>query len=125
MKLTNGELYALREPFQEILKVTLPVLVSYKLAKLNIKITEELKVLDQTRDGLVKKNRTEGQTDLKSTDAGWAPFVTEMNELLTVEVELELPGNTKIKIPAKVGEKDVEIAGGVLAALDKIVEVVE
>lgn len=54
MKLNNGEIFTASEPLKKLLEEKFPVKVSYGLAKLANKLQEQLKVIDDVRNGLIK-----------------------------------------------------------------------
>lgn len=135
MKLNNGEIFVAREPLQKLMEQKFPVMVSYKLAKMVSKLNEQMKVIDDVRNGLI---RTYGKPDKENpqqiavpTDSKDYPkFIEEFNELMTQEVEIVFD---KVKLPEKVAatcdkcshnmDKMLEIEPSVLMALDKFVEV--
>ncbi len=135
MKLTNGEIYIAKEPLQQVMGQKFPVMVSYKLAKLASKLNEQLKVIEEVRNGLIKKYGEvdeKGQTSVKQDGENWAKFVEEFNELMTHEVEIPSLVE-KVKLPEKVAstcdkcnhnmDKALEIEPQILMALDKFIEV--
>ena len=54
MKLNNGEIFNAREPLQKLLQEKIPVKVSYGLAKLANGLNNQLKIIDDFRNGLIK-----------------------------------------------------------------------
>ena len=135
MKLNNGEIFTAREPLGKLMEQKFPVKVSYGLAKLANKLSEQFKVIDDVRNGLI---RTYGEADkenpqqIKVNPEGpnFEKFVGEMNELFSQEVEVVFD---KVKLPEKVAatcdkcshnmDKALEIEPSVLMALEKFVEV--
>jgi len=135
MKLTNGEIFTAREPLGKLMEERFPVKVSYGLAKLANKLSEQLKVIEEVRNGLIK---TYGEADkdnpqqIKVDPQGdnFQKFVGELNELFAQEVEVVFD---KIKLPEKVAatcdackhnmDKMLEIEPSVLMALERFVEV--
>ena len=135
MKLSNGEIFVAREPLQKLMEQKFPVMVSYKLAKMVSKLNEQMKVIDDVRNGLI---RTYGKPDKNNPQQITVPpeskdlakFAGEMNELLSQEVEVVFD---KVKLPEKVAgtcdkcghnmDRMLEIEPSVLMALDKFVEV--
>ncbi len=133
MKLLNGDIFLAQEPLKTLVEQKLPVMVSYKLAKLVMKLNEQFKVIEEVRNGLIKKYGTadeKGQTLVKQDGENWTKFVAEFNELMAQEVEIVLE---KVKLPEKVAatcdkcnhnmDKPLEIEAKTLMALDKFVEV--
>lgn len=135
MKLNNGEIFTAREPLAKLLEEKFPVKVAYGLAKLANKLQEQLKVIDDVRNGLIK---TYGEPDKENPQQikvdpegeNFGKFVEEMNELFSQEVEVVFD---KVKLPEKVAatcdkcshnmDKALEIEPSVLLQLDKFVEV--
>jgi len=78
VKLTNGDIWGAQEPLKKLVEQKFPVMVSYKLAKLVTKLNEQFKVIEEVRNGLIKKY---GETDDKGTISvkqegeGWTKFV--------------------------------------------------
>jgi len=135
MKLTNGEIFMAREPLGKLMEQKFPVKTSYGLAKLASKLNDQLKVIDDVRNGLIK---TYGEPDKENSQQirvdpegeSFGKFVEELNELFSQEVEVVFD---KVKLPEKVAatcdackhnmDKSLEIEPSVLMALDKFVEV--
>jgi hypothetical protein len=133
MKLTNGDIFTVREPLQKLITEKFPVMVSYKLAKLVNKLNEQNKVIEEVRQGLIKKygeKDDKGNTQVKQEGENWVKFVGEFNELMSQEIELVID---KVKLPEKVSstcdsckhnmDKTYEIDAQTLIALDKFIEV--
>ena len=135
MKLNNGDIFMAREPLQKLMEQKFPVMVSYKLAKLIGKLNEQLKVIDDVRNGLI---RTYGKADKDNPQQISVPqdgkdfpkFMEEFATLMGQEVEIVID---KVKLPEKVAatcdkcshnmDKSLEIEPSVLLALEKFVEV--
>jgi len=125
MKLINGEIFNAREPLAKLLGEKFPIKVSYGLAKLAHKLNDQLKVIDDVRNGLIK---TYGEEDPENEQnisvlqgsTNFPKFVEELEELMNQEVEVVFD---KVKLPEKVDEKMLEIEPSVLMALEKFVEV--
>jgi len=133
MKLTNSDIFVAREPLQTMLEQKFPVMVSYKLAKLTNKLAEQLKIIEEVRNGLVKKygeKDEKGQISVKQEGESFNKFVEEFTELMNHEVEVVIE---KVKLPEKVAstcdachhnmDKLLEIEPKILMALEKFVEV--
>ncbi len=133
MKLTNGDIWVVQEPLKKILEQKFPVMVSYKLAQLVSKLNEPFKIIQEVRVGLVKKYgkvNKKGETEVKEGSEDWEKFVTEFNELMNQEVEVDIQ---KVKLPEKVAttcdkcshnmDKPLEIEPSILMALAPFVEV--
>jgi flagellar biosynthesis component FlhA len=120
MKVSNGDIFNAREALQTLMKERLPVKVSYRLAKLAKKVNDQLAIIEEVRQGLVKQY---GEPDEKGENiqilAGsknMAPFLTDLNELMGQEVDID---SEIIKLP----EEGLTIEPSVLLALDKFIEV--
>ena len=134
MKLTNADIFLSREPLSKLMEMKFPVKVSYGLAKLASKLQEQLKVIDDVRNGLI---RTYGEVDKDNPQQvrvdpegkNFAKFVEELNVLLEQEIEVVFD---KVKLPEKVAstcdachhnmDRPLEIEPSLLMALDKFIE---
>jgi len=134
VKLTNKDIFVAREPLQKLLGEKFPVKISYGLAKLAKKLNDQLEVIEEVRQSLIKKygeSNEKGQMEVKQDGENWGKFIEEFNELMAQEVEIVLG---KVKLPEKVAstcdkcnhsmDKSYEIEPALLMALDKFVEVV-
>ena len=90
MKLKNGEVFAAREPLQNLMSVKLPVKASYNVAKLANKLNEQLKVIDDVRNGLIKKygEEKDGQIIVAQDSENFVKFAEEIGELMEKEEKL-------------------------------------
>lgn len=125
MKLTNGEIFVVREPLLKLLGMQLPVKTSFQIAKLANKLNEQLKVIEDVRNGLVRKYGKEnlekrGQLSVNPEDEGYPKFVSDFNELMAQETELVFE---KIKLPIEIDGKPLQIEPSILMALEKFVEI--
>ena len=135
MKLLNGEIFQTKEPLEKLLQVKMPVRASYALAKLALRLNEQLRIIEDVRNGLIRTYGKEsleakGRLEVTPESSGWEKFVSEVNELMMTEVEMDFD---KVKLPEKVVEKcskceaviekPFEIEASVLMALEKFVEV--
>jgi hypothetical protein len=123
MKLENGDIFMAKEPLQKLLEQKLPVMISYKLAKMVGKLNEQYKVIEEVRQGLVKKYGTADEKNrltVNPDSPNWDKFMSEFAELMGQEVEIV---TEKVKLPEIVDGKPLEIEARVLMALDKFVEV--
>jgi hypothetical protein len=132
MKVTNGIIYAAREPLQSILSEKFPVKTSYGLVKLATKLSEQFKIIEDVRNGLIKKygkEKANKQFTVEQESEEFPKFVDEFNELMAQEVEVDI---TKVKLPEKVAAtcdkchhnmgKAYEIEPRILMALDSFIE---
>jgi len=137
MKLLNNEIVGAASALQEIRNEKMPVRVSMDLAKLALKLDEPMKVFDEVRSGLVKTYQItskveDGKTVLetKGKPEDIEKFITEINELLSLEVEVVV---SKVKLPEKIAgtcdkcnhnmDVPLQLTQGTLIALAKLVEV--
>jgi len=133
MKLTNGDIFSASEPLKKLMDIKLPVKTSYQLAKLASKLNEQLKVIDEVRNGLVRSygEEKDGKIEVMPENPNFPKFVDEFNELMAQEVEVVFE---KVKLPETVAatcdkchhnmDKALEIEPSALMALDKFIEVV-
>uniref|UniRef100_A0A6M3KAK7 Uncharacterized protein n=1 Tax=viral metagenome TaxID=1070528 RepID=A0A6M3KAK7_9ZZZZ len=134
MKLKNGDIFLAREPLQKLMAIKLPVRASYQVAKLASKLNEQLKVIDDVRNGLIKnygEKGDRGQMEIKPESPNFQKFVDEFTELLDQDVEMVIE---KIKLPEKVAatcdkcnhnmDKALELEPSILMALEKFVEII-
>ncbi len=134
MDVKNGEIFLAREPLQKLMEVKLPVKASYQVAKLANKFNEQLKVIDEVRNNLIRnygEKDDKGQTVVKQESPNFQKFVEEFTELLDQEVEIIVE---KIRLPEKVMstcdschhnmDRLFEIEPSILMALEKFVEIV-
>lgn len=120
MKLTNGEIFNSKEPLQKLMSKSLPVKISYGLAKIAAKLNEQLQVIEQVRQGLITtygekdpNNPMRISVDPKSDK--YSKFVTEYGELMKQEVEIVFD---VVTLP-----ETLEIEPFVLMALDKFIKI--
>lgn len=99
MKLKNSEIFVAREPLQKLLGEKFPVKTSYGIAKIANKLNDQFKVIEDVRQGLIKKygeTDEQGNIRVKPEDKNWNEFVEEFNELMNQEVEIVFE---KVKLP--------------------------
>ena len=125
MKLLNGEIFNAKEPLEKLTEHKLPVKASLALAKMANKLNEELRIIENVRNGLVKKygeadkdNPNQFSVDPKGGE--YPKFVEEVTELMNQEIEVVIE---KVKLPEEVDGKPLEIEPKILMALEKFVEV--
>ena len=133
MKLINGEVFNAKEPLGTLLQMELPVQVSHDLAVMAAKLTDQVKVIEDVRQGLIKKygiigedGRLKTKRDAKGNEMldlppdSEAKLNAEINELMGIEVELVIQ---KVTLPTEVDEKPFKIKPVILMALEKFVGV--
>ena len=120
MKLTNAEIFNVKEPLQQLVSMKFPVKTSLALVKLVQKLNEHLVPAEQVKDGLVK---TYGKPDpnnsqnitIQPGDENWPKFAEEFAELMTQEVEVVFQ---KVQLP-----DTLEIEPAVVMALEKFITI--
>ncbi len=120
MKLTLAEIRWMQRGLSTITQMSLPIRVSYRLAKLLNSCNEELAIVEKAREGLVKKLGSEVPDkpgELQVSPENEIKFREEFAQLLLEEVEIDF---TPIKI-SEFGE-DMKIAPAELASLSKVLE---
>lgn len=135
MKLTNGEIYNAKEPLGKLMQEKLPVKAAFALASLARKLGEQIVVIEQVRQGLIK---TYGQPDPDNPENmickpgmdGYPKIMEELGELFSQEVELVL---TPVALPTTVSatcdkcnhnmDKALEVEAATLMLLDKFITV--
>ena len=132
MRVTNGEIYGGKEAIGKLLQMTLPVKASYQVAKLATKMNEQVLVIDQVRNGLIKTYGKEenGQVTIDPQTENFSKFIIELNELFAEEVELKV---VRVELPTTIREqcdrceavieKPLQVEPTVLLALEKFIEV--
>lgn len=125
MKLKNGEIFVAKEPLQKLLEMSLPVKSSLQVARLANKLNEQLKIIDDVRNGLIRKYgkadlKEKGQLRVDPETEDFGKFVIDFNELMEQEVEVVLE---KVKLPTEIDGKPLQIEPSVLMGLEKFVEV--
>uniref|UniRef100_A0A6M3IG16 Uncharacterized protein n=1 Tax=viral metagenome TaxID=1070528 RepID=A0A6M3IG16_9ZZZZ len=121
MKLTNGEIFEAKMALDKLIEKELPVLTSYKLAQIGLKINEQAGIIENVRNGLIRKYGEKDKDNpqglrVKEGTENFTKFVEEFNELMMQEVEVVIE---KIEIPA--GELTIEPK--TLMPLVKLIEV--
>ena len=125
MKLTNGEIFQAKEPLGKLLGERLPVLVSYHLAQMALKLNEQFQVIEEVRRGLILRygnpNPKDSSQMLVTEDSKDYPkFVKELDELMALETEFVIQ---KVLLPTEVDGKPFQIEPTTLMDLDKFVGV--
>lgn len=92
MKVTNGEVWAAKEPLQALLSERWPVKTAYWLAKLARKLNEQHATVEAVRVQLIKRYgeaNDQGQTVVRQDGENWAAFARAFEELMALEVEID------------------------------------
>lgn len=125
MKLLNGEIFNAREPLQKLIEKELPVKVAYGLAKMVNRLNEQFKIIEDVRQGLIRKYGEADKEDpqkmeVKASSENYPKFVVEMTELMNQEVEVVIE---KVKLPEEVDGKPLQLEPSILMALEQFIEV--
>ena len=122
MKTTNGFVFNANEAMVTLLKIPWPVKVSYGLVKLSAKLSEQFKIVEECRVGLVQKHGTEngnkGEVGVPEGTPAYKAFVAEYDELMAQEVELVIK---KVRLPTEVDGKSILVEPITLMALEGFV----
>ena len=120
MKTTNGEIYVTKDSLQKLVDVEdMPIKYGFKVLKLVKKLNDEIVIIEQGRNMLIKKYGKEegGKISVSPLDESFPEFVSEMNEMMAIEVELDAE---KAKVPDSITMSVKDIA-----ALELFIEMVE
>jgi len=123
LKVENGVVFNANEPLGALLKLEWPVKVSYELAKLASKLSTQFDVIEQVRQGLVRRYGTEdgnGQYSVSDTSQQYEQFVAEYKELMGQEVEIAAD---KVALPSEVDGKSIMVEAATLMRLEDFIEV--
>lgn len=140
VKIQNGTIFGASGSLAKLLKEAFPVSVSVGLITLGKAITASYQVIEEARQGIIKKYGDQApqgieligpnDPDGRPQSQNWPQFISEYNELMTAETEIDFE---KVKIPYLVTvkcekcqhaiKKDLEIDGNTLMALEAFVEV--
>jgi len=141
VNIQNGTIFSAKEPLTKLLKEAFPVSVSVGLITLSKAIAEPYQIIEEARMGIISKygdKTPNGGIELVSPNdpdgrpmsKNWVQFVTEHNELMASETEIDF---IKVKIPLAVTikcdkcqhaiKKELEIDGATLMILEPFIEV--
>ncbi len=122
MKLTNAEIFNVKEPLARLAKEKLPIKTSLAVLKLINKINEHLIPASTVKNDLIARYGTtskEGEfADVpicKPADKDYPKFIVEYQKLCELEVDIDID---TILLP-----DTLEIEASVLMALEKFVKV--
>lgn len=123
MRVTNGDIWAAREPLAELVKEVLPVKTAYWLAKLARKVAEHARDIEAVRVRLIREHGSadeKGNILVSPESEAWPAFAAAFNELMAEQVELEGLPMEKIALPSDNG---LCVSAASLLALDAFLEV--
>jgi hypothetical protein len=90
MKFALGEIRGMKDPLTVLLDKALPIKAAWKLNRLIKGLDKELGEIEEFRISLVQKLGAEGEDgNVQVPQDKMEQFVTEFNELLQTEVEVE------------------------------------
>ena len=92
MKIKLGELKVIEESLKKLITMSLPIKISYNLSKTLKKISDELTLFDEQKNILIRKYGTENvEKNLIEViePQKLVEFSKDINELLSVEIDLE------------------------------------
>ena len=122
MKLTNEEIYNVREPLKVISAMTLPVRTALAFVHLARKLNEFLLPIEEVRKGLIKQygkpsESNPGQFEIQPGAENWEKFISDFRVLMAEEVEVIF---VKPEIPVT-----LEIAPAILMPLEKFIKIAQ
>ncbi len=133
MALRNGDIFMAKDSLVKLMELKLPLLTSYRLAKLASKLNEPLRIIEAVRQAAIRKygvKDANGQFRVEEGSEKFTAFVADFNALMDEEVEVVFE---KVKLPLKVSfscdkcghsvDKPLEIEAAILMALDPFIEV--
>ena len=133
MKLKNGEIFSASASFAKLMEKDFPVKNSIALRQLINKLSEPLKVIEDVRQGLVRKHGKEGlkgsgrleiitpnDPQGRPVSKSFPKFLEELNELMLQEVEVEFE---IVKLPLEVDGKPLQLSVNDLVVLEKFIKV--
>lgn len=115
MKLTNGEIWKVKEPMRQLMKAKFPVKTCYALIKMSSELDKQIAIIDKVRRVLVNKYGIQDErTHLPTVpefiieegvtipNPNYARFKEEWGELLAETVDLDvkpvrIPDETQIE----------------------------
>ena len=133
MKLLNGEIFNASVPLSKLVDKDFPVKNSIALRQLVNKLGEQIKLIEDVRQGLVRKHGKEGlkgsgrleiitpnDPEGRPVSKSYPKFIEEFAELMNQEVEVEFE---IVTLPLEVDGKPLQMSVNDLVALEKFIEV--
>ena len=120
MKIKNGDLYVCKDPLQNLLRISMPAKYGFPLAKTAKKLLEEIKLVEDSVNGLIVKYGSKdekGNTSIDEKHENWAKFGRDYNELMDLDNEITI---RKVQIPS-----DIDVMTTDLIKLEPFIEVVD
>jgi len=122
MIVTNGEIYGAIRPLRELAQKQLPMKQSYQVLRLVKALRDDTAILEQMRTALIDKygvKNQNGVSEIKPEHANWDAFLTDFNELMGTEVEVDFD---PIVLPETVDGEEFKIDAVSLEALEKFID---
>jgi hypothetical protein len=119
MKFTLGELLSVRENLTKLTQIKdIPAITGYRIATVVRKLSDHIMSADNARSTLIRKFAGDPDKDNKVTvlPENMMKFMTELNELLTEEVDVEIK---EVKLPEDIKLPDATT----LVGLDRFITV--
>ena len=133
MKITYGEIYYSKDGIQSLVKIPMPVITSFKVAKLANKLSKEIQIISVEQDKLITlygEPGADGVASINPSMNGYKDFVEARNSLFDQELELELekiplPLSSPIKCEkcGEVTNVELKLEPSTFMLLDKFIEV--
>lgn len=93
MKFALGEIRNMKEPLSSLLDKEVPIKTAWKLNRLIKTFDKELGEIEEFRVNLIKKlGEADDDGNVQVKDNKMEEFVTEFNELLVQEIDVEFDG---------------------------------
>lgn len=125
MNIKLSEIVGSEQALVKLMKVKLPVKISYKLSKLVFNIQPELKIYNDQKNALIKElgEQTNKETDQWQVKSDNMPkFLEEITKLQDIDVDVKF-GDAKELEKIKVADLgDIQIEATELMALDWLLE---
>ena len=134
VKLYNADVFVAMPVLIKLGELGFPVTNSIELRKLRQALVPFQEVIDDVRNGLIRKYgqealRGSGQLEVigpndkegRAMSKSWPKFVADNNELLSKEIEVDFK---KIKLPSKIDDKPIPFSANDMDRTEKFIEVV-
>ena len=89
MKVKLIEIYSSVNILNKLVNVSLPAKTSYKFVKVMQKFNDELKVLEEERQKLIKKYGAETEGSISVTEENKEAFIKEFSDLMEMEMDID------------------------------------
>ncbi len=133
-KLINGDVFVAMPVLLKLGELGFDVHVSIKLRQLRQTLSPFQEVIEDIRNGLVRKYGQEGlkgsgQLELippndpkgREMSKSWPKYVVDANELMSKEIAVDFE---KVKLPTKIDDKPIPFSANDMDRTEKFIEVV-